>query len=34
MATDIYIGSIQPTAFYVGTDAISEIYIGDILVYS
>ena len=34
MATDIYIGSIQPTAFYVGTDAISEIYIGDLLVYS
>jgi hypothetical protein len=34
MATDIRVGTLTPTAFYVGTQAVSEIYLGDKLVYS
>jgi len=34
MATDIRVGTLTPTAFYVGATQVSEIYLGDNLVYS
>ena len=34
MTTNIRVGTLTPTAFYVGAEAVSEIYLGDKLVYS
>tara|TARA_R100000742_G_C4262724_1_gene80564 strand:+ start:960 stop:1064 length:105 start_codon:yes stop_codon:yes gene_type:complete len=33
MATDIRVGTLTPTAFYVGAETVSEIYLGDDQVY-